>query len=82
MPVLGEIVAAPLLALVAAVVAAHDQTHGPTAACRTGVPVIRLESANLAVRHAPDSAACKALAAGGPQSKPPEKEPAKTGRDP
>ena len=78
MPVLAEIVAAPLLAGIAAVVAAQSpQEKYPADPCRP--PAIQLESANLADQPGPDSRACKEARkfqdAG-------EKKPAKTGNRP
>lgn len=58
MPVLAEIVAAPLLAGIAAVVATQPQQEKPADPCRP--PAIRLESANRAALPGPDSPACKA----------------------
>ena len=58
MPVLAEIVAAPALAAIAAVVASHQAAEKPADPCRA--PLIRLESANLAALPGPHSPACKA----------------------
>jgi hypothetical protein len=77
MPVLAEIVAAPVLAAIAAVVATHAPPEKPADPCRP--PAIRLESANLAALPGPNSPACmearKAQAAA-------EKDAAKTQKAP
>jgi len=57
MPVLGEIVAAPLLAGVVAVVGTQLESKDQADPCRP--PAIRLESANLAALPGPNSPACK-----------------------
>ena len=57
MPVLAEIVAAPALAAIAAVIGANTEAAKPADPCRA--PMIRLESANIAALPGPDSPACK-----------------------
>jgi hypothetical protein len=57
MPVLAEIVAAPALAAIAAIVATQNPPQKTADPCRP--PAIRLESANIAALSGPDSPACK-----------------------
>jgi hypothetical protein len=57
MPVLAEIVAAPVLAAIAAVVATQNPAEKTADPCRP--PAIRLESANIAALPGPNSTACK-----------------------
>ena len=78
MPVLGAIVASPIVAGIAAVAAAQQPPQDPAAACQPRI-VVRLESANLAARPAPDPAACKAAEA---TSRTPGKDPVKTDKAP
>jgi uncharacterized membrane protein len=57
MPVLAEIVAAPLLAGAVATGIAYWETEKPADPCRP--PAIRMESANIAALPGPNSPACK-----------------------
>jgi len=58
MPVLGEIVAHPVVAAIAAVIGAQQAAEKPADPCRP--PAIRTESVNLAALPGPDSPACRA----------------------
>jgi hypothetical protein len=77
MPVLAEVVAAPALAAIAAMVSTLNPAEKPVDPCRP--PAIRLESANIAALPGPDSPACKELqkarAAGKKESAKAEKSP-------
>jgi hypothetical protein len=57
MPVLAEIVAAPLLAGAVATGVAYWETEKQADPCRP--PAIRMESANIAALPGPNSPACK-----------------------
>ena len=58
MPVLAEVVAAPLLAGAVATGVAYWETERMPDPCRP--PAIRMESANIAALPGPNSPACKA----------------------
>jgi hypothetical protein len=76
MPVLGEVVAHPVVAAIAAALAAQDPSAAdPCQAPRPGTVIVRLESASAAALPGPDSPACRAAkekAARRPAQPPPE----------
>jgi hypothetical protein len=57
MPVLGEIIASPILMGLAVAVGMHTEASKPADPCRA--PVFRVESANIAALPGPNAPACK-----------------------